>query len=100
MKNNPFQGLAADGAKEALYELIRSGYRVVNFIHDEFMVELPLESDLRVHGQEIRRILIESMQKHIPDVPIEVESGWMFNWNKKGTHKLDAEKGVLCEISL
>lgn len=100
MKNNPFQGLAADGAKEALYELIRSGYRVVNFIHDEFIVELPLESDLRMHEKEIRRILIESMRKHIPDVPIEVESGWMFNWNKKGTHKLDAEKGVLCEIYL
>jgi hypothetical protein len=32
------------------------------------------------------------MQKHIPDVPIEVESGWMFNWNKKGTHKLIATK--------
>ena len=98
MKNNPFQGLAADGAKDALYELIRSGYRVVNFIHDEFMVELPLESDLRKHEQEIRRILIDSMQRHCPDVKIEVESSWMFNWSKKGTHALDEQGGLSSRV--
>ena len=58
------------------------------------MIELPLGTDLRYYEQEVHRILIEAMQKHIPDVPIEVESEWMFNWNKKGTHYLD-ERGEL-----
>lgn len=41
-RNTPFSGLAADGAKLALFDLIfNGGYRVVGFIHDEFIVELP-----------------------------------------------------------
>jgi DNA polymerase I-like protein with 3'-5' exonuclease and polymerase domains len=42
-RNTPFQGLAADGAKLALWRLLREGYRVVGFIHDEILIELPDE---------------------------------------------------------
>jgi hypothetical protein len=42
-RNTPFQGLAADGAKLALWRLVREGYRVVGFVHDEVLVELPDE---------------------------------------------------------
>lgn len=40
--NTQFQGLAADGAKLALYEVARS-YPVVAFVHDELVVEVPVE---------------------------------------------------------
>ena len=40
-RNTPFQGLAADGAKLALFRLTAEGYRVVAFVHDEIVVELP-----------------------------------------------------------
>ena len=52
-RNTPFQGLAADGAKLALWALIRAGYRVVAFIHDEIIVELPEEGV--DHAAEARR---------------------------------------------
>jgi hypothetical protein len=39
--NCVFQGLAADGAKLALWRLWCSGYRVVNFVHDEVLLEMP-----------------------------------------------------------
>jgi hypothetical protein len=42
-KNTPFQGLSADGAKLALWRLMREGYRVVGFVHDEVLIELPDE---------------------------------------------------------
>src|SRR5262249_9415329 len=42
-RNTPFQGLAADGAALALFDLVREGFRVVGFIHDEVLVELPDE---------------------------------------------------------
>ena len=38
--NTVFQGLAADGAKLALWQLYRAGYRIVNFVHDEIVVEV------------------------------------------------------------
>ncbi len=39
-RNTLFQGLAADGAKIALYRLVQK-FRAVNFIHDEFILEIP-----------------------------------------------------------
>jgi hypothetical protein len=39
--NTPFQGLAADGAALGLFGLVRAGFRVVGFVHDEFLVEIP-----------------------------------------------------------
>lgn len=93
-KNNPFQGLAADGAKDALYELVKAGYRVMNFIHDEYLIDLPLSSDLKKAESDICSIPISSMKKYCPDVQIEVEAQWMSNWTKKGTHVLD-DSGAL-----
>ncbi len=39
--NTPFQGLADDGAGLGLFHLVRAGYRVVAFVHDEFLIEIP-----------------------------------------------------------
>ena len=72
-KNSPFQGLAADGAKLALYELDKAGYTVVGFVHDEIICEV---RDDRVEEllKEQERIMISSMQQVVPDVKIGVES--------------------------
>ena len=72
-KNTPFQGLAADGAKLALYNLDRSGFKVVGFVHDEIITEVPKKlSESLVKEQE--KIMIESMQTVVPDVKVGVES--------------------------
>jgi DNA polymerase I-like protein with 3'-5' exonuclease and polymerase domains len=72
-KNTPFQGLAADGAKLALYNLVRSGFKVVGFVHDEIITEVNSEeANTMLLDQE--RIMIESMQEVVPDVKIGVES--------------------------
>lgn len=81
-KNAHFQGLVAAGAKLALYRLVREGFRVVNFIHDEFIVEVPIEADHLAVARQIERIMIEEMQKMIPDVKIGVEYALMDRWHK------------------
>ncbi len=43
-RNTPFQGLAADGAKLALWGLCVAGFRCVAFVHDEVVVELGIGS--------------------------------------------------------
>jgi DNA polymerase I-like protein with 3'-5' exonuclease and polymerase domains len=72
-KNSPFQGLAADGAKLALYNLDREGFKVVGFVHDEIICEVADELAVRKVGEQ-ERIMIESMKQVVPDVKIGVES--------------------------
>ena len=71
--NTIFQGLAADGAKLAMWKLWRNGYRIVNFIHDEFLIELPIQDDYTEPAEEIKRLMIEGMREVVPDVRIGVE---------------------------
>jgi DNA polymerase I len=89
--NSYFQGLTADGAKEALWALARAqwvditsplyGSRTVAFVHDEFLVECP-ESDADECAREIARIATEAMQKWTPHVPVVVDYKIMERWKK------------------
>ena len=81
-RNTPFQGTAADGAKLALYRLIREGFRVVNFIHDEFIIEVPVEADHLAVARQVEMIMSEEMARMIPDVKIGVEFALMDCWQK------------------
>lgn len=72
-KNTPFQGLAASGAKLALYELDKAGFRVVGFVHDEIICEVS-ESRAEELLTIQENIMIEAMASVVPDVKIGVES--------------------------
>lgn len=72
-KNTPFQGLAADGAKIAMYEMESKGLTVRGFVHDELVVEIS-KDDEDILKDRIESIMIESMRKVCPDVKISVES--------------------------
>ena len=70
-RNTPFQGLAADGAKLAMYDLLRAGYTVAAFIHDEFLIQLPDEgTDWTTEPQRIADIICSAMQRVCGTVPI------------------------------
>jgi len=78
-KNTPFQGLAADGAKLAMYNLDKTtscgggGFKVVGFVHDEIICQVP-KTDAEDLLKQQEAIMIESMQQVVPDVKIGVES--------------------------
>jgi DNA polymerase I-like protein with 3'-5' exonuclease and polymerase domains len=83
--NTIFQGLAADGAKLAVWKLWRNGFRIVNFIHDEFLIEVPKQDDpalYRESEETIKRLMVEGMQEVVPDVKIKVESSISDCWKK------------------
>jgi DNA polymerase I-like protein with 3'-5' exonuclease and polymerase domains len=82
-KNAPFQGLAADGCKQALWQLTRSGYRVVAFIHDEFIVELNRLDDIDRATEEIPRICSEALQPFVPGIPVPCEFALAERWYKQ-----------------
>lgn len=89
--NTIFQGLAADGAKLAMWKLWRNGYRIVNFIHDEFLIELPEQDDYTEQAEEIKRLMIEGMQEVVPNVCIDVEYAISRHWSKGAEAVYDAE---------
>jgi len=81
-KNTPFQGLAADGAKLALFYLEKAGFKPVAFVHDEIICEEPKRGHMN-RFEEMKRIMTESMQLVVPDVKIGVEGHVMNKWEKK-----------------
>jgi hypothetical protein len=93
--NSVFQGLAADGAKVALWLLWRAGYRIVNFVHDEVLIEIPTNSDWAAHANRIRALMIQGMRQVVPDVRIEVEFAASDRWLKSAKPAFD-DAGRLC----
>lgn len=91
--NTYFQGLAARGAKEALWllsracygdDLLLAGCRPVAFIHDEFILEVPAHRE-RAHAisERVQALMIEGMRRFVPDVPIKAEPTLMARWYKE-----------------
>lgn len=89
--NGFFQGLAADGAKAALFDVQTACYclpqsplygcRPVAFIHDEILMEAPRKraSDA---AKELVIVMCAAMKRFIPDVVITAEPALMERWTK------------------
>jgi DNA polymerase I-like protein with 3'-5' exonuclease and polymerase domains len=89
-RNTPFQGLAADGAALALFDLVKEGFRVVGFVHDEVLVELPDEGGY-VSEEKVRRvedILRRNMEGVlVGGIPVGCEAALSRRWNKKAKRR-------------
>lgn len=71
-KNTPFQSLAADGAKLALWKLLYSGFDVYGFVHDEILVNLPPDAPEEA-ADSIRQIMEQSMASVLGGLPAVCE---------------------------
>jgi DNA polymerase-1 len=89
--NSMFQGLGADVAKsagcriaEGCYLLTDSplfGCRIVNFVHDEFILEAP-EHRSSEAALELSRVMVEAAKAWLPDVRIASKPVIMKRWSK------------------
>jgi hypothetical protein len=89
--NTWFQGLAADGAKAALWCLTKEcyldassplyGVRPWVFIHDEFILEGP-EETAHLWAPRARTIMEETMREWTPDVVSRAEEAVCYWWYK------------------
>ncbi|GAF68081.1 unnamed protein product, partial [marine sediment metagenome] len=93
--NTPFQGLAADGNKLALFRLLRAGFQVCGFIHDEMLILVPDGTDYQAAADQVQQILASAMQELCPDIPIGTEYLLADRWYKDvdqqprdGQHKI------------
>lgn len=94
--NSAFQGLCADGAKRALWAVTREQFRpgtalcgtaIVNFVHDEIILEAPYEA-ASAAALRLEKVMAEEFNALCPDVPVHAEAVVMRYWSK------DAERIV------
>jgi DNA polymerase I-like protein with 3'-5' exonuclease and polymerase domains len=81
-RNTPFQGLAADGAKLALWEQWKADLRVVAFVHDEIVLEVPAD---QAEDQKAltERLMNEAMEQVLfPGIPSATEGVIGDSWIK------------------
>lgn len=102
--NSMFQGLAADAAKNAGFLVSKACYvepssplygsRIVNFVHDEIIIETP-EENAHAAAMELARLMVEGAIVLMPDVPPKVEPLLMRRWSKKAKPVKDEEGRLL-----
>lgn len=80
--NTPFSGLAADGAKLAMWNLLYHQFKLIGFIHDEILIEIPRDSNLDEKTKLIESIVCESMQQLTGSIPISCEYSLSEVWSK------------------
>lgn len=98
--NTLFQGLAADGAKLALFRIVREMYtdrksplfgsRMVAFIHDEFLAEVPIELAHEA-SYRLAEVAVSAMAEVIPDITITASPALMKRWHKDAAAVHDAK---------
>jgi len=101
--NTLFQGLGADVAKHALWLVTRAAFtkldsplynsRVVLFVHDEIVSEVPEDSAVAA-ANELSRIMTLAANKLLTKVPLKTEPVLMRQYGKYSKPKLN-EKGEL-----
>jgi hypothetical protein len=101
--NTLFQGLAADGATRALYEVVRDQYtnprsplfgsRTIVFAHDELIGEAPIETAHEV-VTAVADKMVEVMQRYTPDVKVRAERTLMSRWYKQASLIFDEHNRV------
>lgn len=101
--NSYFQGLTADGAKAAMWEIAKECYgvasgegattryaarqsplygsRMVLFLHDEFILESP-EARASGAAERLGEIMVDQMKRYLPDVPVSASPVITRTWQK------------------
>jgi DNA polymerase I-like protein with 3'-5' exonuclease and polymerase domains len=107
--NSFFQGLAADGAKDALWHVTKACYldrtsplygsRPVIFLHDEIIPEVPNDwarPEIASNAaKELQRIMIARMQVWLPDIPVGASATLCRRWYKGAKKVVDAKGNLL-----
>lgn len=92
--NTRFQGLTADGMKDAMWHIIKEMYdprcytshlygtRMNAIIHDEVFMEAP-EDRAAEAGERLSEVMVERMSVWLPDIPVKADAALMRRWSKE-----------------
>lgn len=99
--NSPFQGLGADATGLALYALQRECYadpdsilygaRIVNYVYDEFILEVPQDPEIATAmSKRLVEVSETEANRFLPDVPVKMgDPVLMTRWSKSAKPKFE-----------
>jgi DNA polymerase I-like protein with 3'-5' exonuclease and polymerase domains len=108
--NAPFQGMASDGAKNALILVFEEclfddtsplyGSRIVNFIHDEIIIEIPVndidENHYTAQGKaavdRLSELMKLGMEIMTPDIQAVCETTLSYRWDKEAHSPIKGDR--------
>jgi hypothetical protein len=73
-RNCVFQGAAADGAIMGLWLVWRAGHKLVDFVHDQQVVEAPADDRVPQRIAEIEELMRRGMLLIVPGMNVKVET--------------------------
>lgn len=83
--NHPIQGSAADILKLSLGELHEAlrgtGAKLIGTVHDEILIECPLDTATQA-AQILERVMVETGEQYLYPIPVEVEIKIAKSWAK------------------
>lgn len=88
--NTLFQGLGGDVTKAAGWELLRGGWLPSVFVHDEYVVEVPIQGAAEA-AHEVARILNAVAADWLPYAPSTAEPTLAMRWTKADPWIVDGE---------
>ena len=94
--NVQFQGLSSDCSKLAGWLLYQNNVKLVNFVHDEYIAEQPIDDKLQDTCKLIAKLMIDGMKILTPNVAVRVEQAMMVNWDKKAKGIYSLNNDLLC----
>ena len=81
--------------REALPQLRHPLQETFAFLHDEFILEVPAHREkAHLASERVQALMVEGMQRFVPDVPIKAEPTLMDRWYKEAEPVYGAD-GVL-----
>jgi hypothetical protein len=73
-RNTLFQGVAADGAILGLWRVWRAGYRLVDFVHDQLVVESPADDRVLERVAHVEELMRQGMLDVVPGMLVKAET--------------------------
>jgi DNA polymerase I-like protein with 3'-5' exonuclease and polymerase domains len=82
-RNALFQGPAADGAILALWNVWRAGYHLVDFVHDQLVIESPADDHMAERIAHVEALMKQGMASVVPGMLVKVETVVSRSLNKQ-----------------
>ena len=76
-----FQSVVSDCVNLAMVLLSQAGFRIVNHINDEFLIEVDV-LDASESAKQVDAIMVKAFAVYCPDIPVSVDSALSDNWDK------------------
>jgi len=97
-RNSIFQGSSADLMKQAMWLIWRAGYKIVNVVHDEVLIEIPISNENNYTNEYniLCQLMKNGANNIVQTTKLDVDGSICDSWSKssKLVHNADNNVGL------